>query len=141
MNESNLASSKKVRKPISLNWRDLSLRNKIILAILLIEVVSVGVLAYFALTRAGQIVTSVSSKFENSVQVQTEAQLTNIVNTEATNADQLFSSTKDSLVKLADYRVQLESQKTILGQGTYWDALTKMFKLPEGQYGRHLFWE
>ncbi len=135
MNVSNLDPAKKVRKPISLNWRDLSLRNKIILAILLIEMVSIGVLAYFALTRAGQIVTSVSSKFENGVQAQTEAQLTDIVKTEAADADQLFSSTKDSLVKLADYRAQLESQNTILGQGAYWDASTKLSLLPEGQHG------
>ena len=135
MNVSNLDPAKKVRKPISLNWRDLSLRNKIILAILLIEMVSIGVLAYFALTRAGQIVTSVSSKFENGVQAQTEAQLTDIVKTEAADADQLFSSTKDSLVKLADYRAQLDSQNTILGQGAYWDASTKLSLLPEGQHG------
>ncbi len=116
-------------------FRDYSLRTKIVLGILVIEGISIGVLAYFALTRAGQVITSVSSKFENSVQVQTEAQLTNVVKTEATNADQLFSSTKDSLVKLADYRAQLESQNTILGQGAYWDAHTKLSLLPEGQYG------
>ena len=92
-------------------------------------------LAYFALTRAGQIVTSISGRFENSVQVQTEAQLTNTVNTEATKADQLFGATRDSLVKLADDRAQLESQSSILGQGAYWDGLTKLSQLPEGQYG------
>ncbi len=116
-------------------FRNFPLRTKIILAILVIEGISIGVLAYFALTRANQIITSVSSKFENSVQVQIEAQLTNIVKTEAMNADQLFSATKDSLIKLADYRAQLESQNSILGQGAYWDAHTKLSILPEGQYG------
>jgi len=116
-------------------FRDYSLRSKIIVGTLVIEVISIGVLAYFGLTRAGQIVSSVSGKLENSVQAQTEAQLTNIVQTEATNADQIFSATRDSLVKLADYRAQLESQATILGQGAYWDAHTKLSLLPDGQYG------
>jgi putative methionine-R-sulfoxide reductase with GAF domain len=116
-------------------FRDYSLRTKIILGILIIEGISIGTLSYFALTRADQIVTSVSSKFENSVQVQTEAQLKNIVQTEAGNADQIFSATIDSLVKLADYRAELESQDTILGQGAYWDARTKLSILSENQYG------
>ena len=116
-------------------FRDFSLRSKIIVGTLVIEVISIGVLAYFGLTRAGQIVSSVSAKLENSVQAQTEAQLNNIVQTEATNADHIFSAARDSLVKLAEYRAQLESQSTILGQGAYWDAHTKLSSLPDGQYG------
>jgi len=116
-------------------FRDYSLRTKIIFGLLFIEGISIGTLSYFALTRANQIVTSVSSKFENSIQVQTEEQLKNIVQTEAMNADHIFSATRDSLVKLADYRAQLESQDTILGQGAYWDAHTKLSILSENQYG------
>jgi PAS domain S-box-containing protein len=115
--------------------RDYSLRTKIIVGTLIIEVITFGVLAYFALTRASQIVTLISSKFENSVQTQTEAQLTNTVNSEAAKADQLFLATQDSLVKLVDYRVQLENQTQLLGEGAYWDAHKKIIPFPAGQYG------
>ena len=135
MKINNSIVTKKGRRPISWNWRDFSLRAKIILAFLVIEVISIGVLAYFAVTRASQIVALISGRFENSVQTQTEEKLTNIVNSEAAHADQLFSTTKDSLVKMADYRAQLEAQHTLLEQGAYWDAHTKLIKFPEGQYG------
>lgn len=116
-------------------FRDFPLRTKIIFGILLIEGLSVGVLAYFALTRADQIVASLSGKFENSVQMQTEAELTNLVNSEANDADQLFSTTKDSLLRLTDYRTQLESNTTVMNQSSYWDSHTKLSQLPGGQYG------
>ncbi len=121
--------------PIVTGWRDLRLRRKIVLAMVVIEIISVGILAYFALTRAGQIVNSLSNKYETSVELQTETTLNNIVQTAATDSDQLFSKTYDSLVKLADNRSQLETQKPTLSQGVYWDANTALSQLPGGQYG------
>ena len=116
-------------------FRDFSLRTKIILGFLVIEGISIGVLAYFALTRSGQVVETVSAKFENSIQSQTETELNRIVQTEAETANHIFSETLDSLVKLANTRAQLESQSATLGQGTYWDARTRLIQLSGGQYG------
>src|SRR3972149_385260 len=55
-------------------FRNFSLRTKIILGILVIEGISIAVLASFGLTRAGQVVALVTNKFENSVQTQTKAE-------------------------------------------------------------------
>ena len=120
---------------IARNFNTYNLRTKIILGILVIEGISIGALAYFALTQASQIVSSVSGKFENSVKSQTEAQLTHLVADKAQNTDQLFSTARDNLLKLVDYRAQLETQSASLGQGAYWDARAKLLKLPDGQYG------
>ncbi len=120
---------------IARNFNTYNLRTKIILGIMVIEGISIGVLAYFAFTQASQIVGSISGKFENSVKSQTEEQLTHAISHEADDTDQLFSAARDNLLKLADYRAQLETQSATLGEGAYWDARAKLLKLPDGQYG------
>lgn len=115
-------------------WRDLRLRAKIILALLAIEILSISALTFFALTRSSKIITSISDRYENSVETQTDTQLTNLINAEASNADQVFSLTQHNLIKLADYRAQLASQGPVLSQGAYWDARQEVVLLPGGQY-------
>lgn len=131
MNQKNSGIKNKI---IFGRWRDLRLRAKIILALLAIEILSISTLTFFALTRASKIITSISDRYENSVETQTDTQLTNLINTEASNADQVFSLTQHNLIKLADYRAQLASQEFVLSQGAYWDARQEVFILPGGQY-------
>jgi sigma-B regulation protein RsbU (phosphoserine phosphatase) len=44
MNESNPASTKKVRKPISLNWRDLNLRTKLIVVFIVVALAPLSII-------------------------------------------------------------------------------------------------
>jgi len=119
-------------------FRRYSLRTKIVLGIIFTGGISVGVLAIFAINRAGQIVNVITDKYERGISSQTETQLANLVDDEANKADLLFGDAQDVVEDITAYRSELESQSTLLGQGAYWDAHTKLFQLPQGQYGNTL---
>ena len=115
-------------------FQNYSLRNKIIVASLTFELISVGVIAYFGFTRASHIVSSVSRRFEESVQSLNESRLTSIVEIEAEKANQVFSSIQDSLIQIANYRTSLYEQAALLGDGRYWNARDELIQLGGGQY-------
>ncbi|MCJ7435209.1 MAG: GAF domain-containing protein [Anaerolineales bacterium] len=119
----------------SKRFRTLQLRTKIVLGILLTGGVVLGVLALFAYNRAQQITELLSNRLEKSVGQQAEEQLASIVAARAEQINNEFSDTADDIVNLANYRVALEKQSAELGLGAYWDAHTKLFQLPAGQYG------
>lgn len=116
-------------------YRRFSLRTKIALGILITGGISVSVVAYYSLDRSGAIIETLTNRYETSIQVQVEAQLSDITKTQADQADHLFAITQNHLVSLADYRAQLENQSPLLGQGLYWDSHEQLFLLPDGQYG------
>jgi len=120
---------------LSRNFRNLKLRVKVVLGILLTGGVALGVLVFFAVDRTAKITTSISQKLEASVSLLAEEQLRNTATSESQNADRFFNEIKDEVERLAEYRISLQSQRAILGQGAYWDAAAKLAHLKGGQYG------
>lgn len=113
----------------------LQLRTKIVLGILLTGGVVLGIQASVAYNRMQLITDLLSNRLEKSVSQQAEEQITSIVSAQAEQINNEFSDTADDIVNLANYRVALEKQSANLSLGTYWDAHTKLFQLPGGQYG------
>src|SRR5262245_37122574 len=116
------------------HFQNYSLRIKIIVASLIVELISVSLIAYFGFTRGKNIVTLVSGRFEESVQRLNEARLTSIVDIEAEKADHIFSSIQENLTQIADYRRSLYEQTSFLGAGRYWNARDELIQLEDGQY-------
>ena len=113
----------------------LDIRTKIVLGILATGGIALTVLAFFAAVRAGQVASLLSQRLESSVRLLAEEQLVNTVRTEANLANQFFEHVEGEVSSLAEYRVSLQDQRAILGQGTYWDSSTGLVQLKDGQYG------
>jgi len=120
---------------LSRNFRNLSLRVKVVLGILLTGGVAMAVLVFFAVDRAAKITSSISQRLEASVSLLAEEQLRNTADSQSKNADRFFNEIKAEVERLAEYRISLQDQKAILGQGTYWDAAANLTQLDGGQYG------
>ncbi|MBL8049781.1 MAG: GAF domain-containing protein [Anaerolineales bacterium] len=116
-------------------FNNFNLQIKITLGILITGGITVATIAYFGLSRAGEIVNSISEKFETSVTEETKANILNRVRTEASNTDLLFSDITNSLKEIAEYRARLDEQKSLIANGVYWDSFGRVFQLPQGQYG------
>src|SRR5258706_3584610 len=119
--------------PSSTNW--FSLRVKITLGILVTGGLALGILSYLAVTRGGQIISTISGRLESSVKLLAEEQLVNTVQTEASHADQFFGEIERTVDGLAKDRVSLQDQQGLLNKGAYWDAASSLTRLEGGQYG------
>ncbi|HXD10280.1 MAG TPA: cache domain-containing protein, partial [Anaerolineales bacterium] len=120
---------------LSRNFGNLNLRVKVVLGILLTGGVAIGILVVFAVDRAATITSSISQRLEASVSLLAEDQLRNTAASESKNADRFFNEIKNEVERLAKYRVSLQAQRAILGQGVYWDATANLTQLEGGQYG------
>lgn len=116
------------------NFQYFSLRVKVMLGILLTGSIALGILAFFAITRTGIITDSLSNRLDTSVSQLAEEQLVNNAFVEADRANQFFERIERDVTKLAAYKVSLDSEKTTLSQGVYWDAATNLTRLNGGQY-------
>jgi len=117
------------------NFQDFSLRVKVMLGILLTGSIALGILAFFAITRTGIITDSLSNRLDTSVSQLAKEQLVNNAFVEADRANQFFEGIEREVTKLAAYKVSLESEKSTLSQGSYWDATANLSQLEGGQYG------
>jgi GAF domain-containing protein/HAMP domain-containing protein len=117
------------------NFQDFSLRVKVMLGILLTGSIALGILAFFAITRTGIITDSLSNRLDTSVSQLAKEQLVNSAFVEADRANQFFEGIEREVTKLAAYKVSLESEKSTLSQGSYWDATANLSQLEGGQYG------
>jgi GAF domain-containing protein/HAMP domain-containing protein len=117
------------------NLGSLSLRAKITLGIIATGGIALAVLSFFAMDRAGRIADSLSERLETSVSLLAEEQLVNTAYIESDLANQFFNEITNEVNSLAQYRVSLQSQQEILGQGMYWDAASKLVPLAGGHYG------
>lgn len=113
---------------------NLSLRLKLFASIIGVTVVSIAIFGYFAYTRAQQLQTFLTGTLQTAVQTQSEQQLNSTAHAQAQDIDQLLSEIALAVKGLADYRVKIYAQKGVLNEGEYWDARTKLSKLPAGQY-------
>lgn len=113
---------------------NISLRLKLFVSIIGVTVVSIAIFGYFAYARAQQLQTFLTGTLQTAVQEQSEQQLKDTAHAQAQDIDQLLSEIALAVKGLADYRVKIYSQKGVLNEGAYWDARTKLSKLPAGQY-------
>jgi GAF domain-containing protein/HAMP domain-containing protein len=111
------------------------LQAKITLGILLTAIMIVATLTFFSLGRAGDIVNSISEKYEASVTSETENQILSRVQTEANVINQIFAGITTDAINLAAYRSGLESQVDTFSTGSYWNATENLFQLSGGQVG------
>ncbi|HLA06045.1 MAG TPA: GAF domain-containing protein [Anaerolineales bacterium] len=116
-------------------FKNFGLRAKIVIGILTTGGIALSFLSYFAISNTNQITDSLSGRLETSVSLLAEEQLINTVVTESELANQSFEEISHMVVNLSRYWSNLEDQETILAQGTYWDATTRLVQLPGGQYG------
>jgi len=75
---------------------------------------------------------------QNTVQEQSQQQITSAVQLEANAADQSLSRIAYAVQQLADYQSTLFTSESYLGQGGYWDGNSKLIAYPDGQYGNSL---
>jgi len=116
-------------------FRKFSLRIKVAFSILVTGSIIVSALTIFGVNRANIIIDKLSQKFEDSVLEKITFQLRQTLNTEAQKADELFAETTHDIEGIVDYRTQLETQRNLFIEGTYWNAAEKVFVLADGQYG------
>lgn len=112
-----------------------SLQTKITLGILLTAIMIVTTITFFGLGRAGDIVNSISEKYEASVTSETENQILSRVQTEANVINQIFAGITTDATNLVAYRSRLESQVNTFSTGSYWNATENLFQLSGGQIG------
>ncbi len=112
-----------------------SLRIKITLGILLTGGIAVTTITLFGLNRAGNTVNLLSTRYEGVSKTNIEQKINGTLQTEANKTNEFFTEVLNDFTVLANNRASLENQKKILGEGSYWDAQTRVFQLPTGQYG------
>lgn len=117
------------------NFSNFSLQTKITLGILLTGGVTVSVIVVFGLNRFNFISSFLADKYEDNAITKTEEEISSTTALEANKIDTLFFEIQKDLSALAEYRVNLEQQKGLFQQGSYWNAAEKLIQLPDGQYG------
>ncbi|MGE5465093.1 MAG: GAF domain-containing protein [Syntrophothermus sp.] len=122
-------------KRLQQRFLNLNIRNKITLGILITGGLALGIFTFFIARQTTQITNILSSRLENSVSQRAEEELGNTVNEQAVLANNSFRDVRDEVESLASTWTSLQKQKNTLGQGSYWDAKTKLFQLAKGQYG------
>lgn len=111
-----------------------NIRSKIVAGILVTGMFSLGILAFFALNRTGQLINTLSERVETSVNLLAEEQLVNTVSAEASRANLAFDSAVAQVAGLASQLEFLQEQKNVLAGGTYWDAAVRLIEYSDGQY-------
>lgn len=112
----------------------LDIRAKVTFGILGTGGVALGVLAFFALSQTGQLISKLSNQVENSVNLLAKEQLINTVFNEASSANDEFDTAISQVAGLASQLEQLQEQKNTIGNGTYWNAGVRLIKYSEGQF-------
>ncbi|HMX19373.1 MAG TPA: GAF domain-containing protein [Anaerolineales bacterium] len=112
-----------------------SLRIKITISILLTGGVIVVTLVWFAASRTGNIINTLTTRYETASRENIQNQLLHTVEDRAAQTNGFFDKLQNDLGILAKYRASLEQQKDIFIDSTYWDADNKVIQLAEGQYG------
>ncbi len=118
--------------------RNLSLRNKLLLSILVITGLAILASGYFFYSRTQQTQEFLQSELQKTVREQSQQQLQNTVLSESQIFDQSLANITAILRRLASYQVSLYSQKSIFADGRYWNASDKLIQFPDGQIGNSI---
>ena len=113
----------------------LDLRTKIVTAILGTGGLALTILISFALYQAGQTISSLTTRLDDSVRQFAEEQLNNTVFIEANRANEDFEDIAEETFGLARVWLSLRSQSRVLNEAPYWDASESLIQLDGGQYG------
>jgi len=116
-------------------FRNFGLQTKVSLGILIIGGIAVGAISFFAVTRSGQLIETLTQRLETVVTLFAEDQLVNQAQAEANSADQFFDAIADGAHRLAGYRIALQNQQSTLSQSVYWNAEEKLIQFDDGKYG------
>jgi len=116
-------------------FRNFGLQTKVSLGILIIGGVAVSAISFFAITRSGQLIETLTQRLETVATLFAEDQLVNQAQTEANSADQFFEAIADGAHRLAGYRIALQGQQSTLSQSVYWNAEEKLIPFNDGKYG------
>lgn len=111
-----------------------SLRVKVSLGILITGALIIAALSLFGAGQAQQLIALLTQQYENESRARINEEVITVAKSEADVANEFFDEILNDLDSLAKVRVNLEKQKSLLSQGTYWDAHTRVFQLPGGQY-------
>jgi GAF domain-containing protein/methyl-accepting chemotaxis protein len=120
---------------LSREFSGLNIRTKIVLAILATGGVALAIFTIFVVNQTQKITNSLSGRLESNVSRLAEEQLTSRVSNLANQADQSFGEVRQEVESFARDWASLQNQTQTLGQGSYWDAHTKLAQLTDGQYG------
>ena len=126
------------REAIATRFLSLSLRVKLLVSIVSITGLALLVYGIIFLYRTQQSQVFWSNELQNTVQEQSQQQITSAVQFEANAADQSLSKVTYAVQQLADYQSTLFTTESYLGQGGYWDGNSKLIAHPDGQYGNSL---
>ena len=126
------------RETIANRFLSLSLRVKLLVSIVSITGLALLVYGIIFLYRTQQSQVFWSDELQNTVQEQSQQQITGAVQLEANAADQSLSRITYAVQQLADYQSTLFTSESYLGQGGYWDGNSKLIAYPDGQYGNSL---
>lgn len=121
------------------DFRNYGLRTKIALGILVTGGLTVSVIVFFAVNRSGQLINTLTGRVETTVNLLAQEQLINTVSSEANRANRLFDTAIAQVTSLADQLEQLQQQKNLLGDGTYWNAGDFLNRGGNGQYYTNSF--
>ncbi|MBI5352769.1 MAG: PAS domain S-box protein [Chloroflexi bacterium] len=111
------------------------LRVKLLVSILVVSILSVALIGYFAYSRFQVSQTFLTGELQNTVTQQSQQQLNYTAQAEANQADQTLLAVATDVEKLAGYRSKLYSKSTVLETGAYWDGHTQLVQLSGRQYG------
>jgi GAF domain-containing protein/HAMP domain-containing protein len=120
---------------IAREFPNLDLRTKISFGILVTGGIALGVLSFFAITRSGQLINTLSGRIVTSVVLLAEDQLVTQTETEADSANRFFEEIASQARRLAEYRAALQDQQATLSQGNYWNAEEQLILFEDGKYG------
>ncbi len=115
--------------------RNLSLRSKLLMSILVITGLSIFVSGYFFYSRTRQAQNFLQNELQKTVKAQSSRQVSNTILAETQKFDQFLGNITAILARLSIYQSSLYAQKTILADGRYWNAGEKLILFPDGQTG------
>lgn len=118
-----------------LQFRNLSLRAKLLISTLAVTGLSMAVLALVTYNRTQNSQTVLVNTLQDTVRQQSETQLNQILSSEVSNADQTLAIVTNEVQGLAEYHSSLYAHQELFNNGDYWDGTTQLVKLSGGQYG------
>ncbi|HSG43807.1 MAG TPA: cache domain-containing protein, partial [Anaerolineales bacterium] len=124
---------------IAREYPNLDLRAKISFGILITGGISVGVITYYSVRSSELLIDTLLERVEVSVNLLAEEQLINTVVGEASVLTSTANTAATQTSSLARQLELLQDEKTLLGEGTYWNAANNMIRLGQGQYSSDTF--
>lgn len=112
-----------------------TLRVKIALGILATGGVIIATLTYFSVAQASLLIGLLTNQYEKESRARINEEIIATVANEAEIANNFFDSILSDLVSFTNVRVNLEKDKALFIEGPYWNASTRVFQLPGGQFG------